>query len=584
MSADLEGVKLDSVDIIPAPLRSESQIISRVPPELLTAIFLYCAGHDFDSEESAKAHPFHDMTGARGRPSWISVTQVSQKWRQVSVGYPHLWRMIPNDLSTQWIEAHFEHSNSVPLIIEVNLKCEKWTAGDRLLRLLLTNTYRLQELYLVDRFASDQPIVPTLCKFVDPAPLLQTLIINGYEPDEYLPSQLFGGFTPSLRRLQLSDNLGLDSSSSFLRELREFHYGFASSIDSVIKVLKEMPKLEILDLTGVSDDWDGEDDIIISDMVQLPCLSEFIFKPLRLEDLYYFLAHSQFSPTTRLDILLALAYGSYVPRDNCWPQALDLVARHYLQPTRKSRGPFQDIFLHISPYSAAFIGWTSLQPAEPVIDTQGPWYTSLYEPSSDRPPHVPFSFHYPGDSQDAWGTFYVDMELMCFLFDVAHVRNAWLDVDTCCKRDLVELQPYVLKAAQSTSWIPTLRLLRSVQLLKLTWKAVRGVLRALVSVGLDLPGVPAGQPPEGRIGILCPNLHTLIIMEAKLSRKKSIFPDLLELVKRRHDCGAGIPELVLQGCKVGEKELRMLGRYTKVSRWGNGTGDGYFVLFLRTYP
>ncbi|KAI0066684.1 hypothetical protein BV25DRAFT_1417166 [Artomyces pyxidatus] len=84
--------------------------ISRLPSETLTEIFAYLPLSIHELKEYRQAGTF---------PRWLAVTHVSQHWRRDAYACRDLWAYIPLE-SVEWTRVALQHSNPIPIIIDVD--------------------------------------------------------------------------------------------------------------------------------------------------------------------------------------------------------------------------------------------------------------------------------------------------------------------------------------------------------------------------------------------------------------------------------------------------------------------------------
>ena len=212
-----------------------SHPIHNLPVELLELILFHCI---------PQARTTHLTAYKRGpcSPIWVNVTYVCHFWRQVALRYPHLWTHITTDLSLQWIIAFLDRSRSAPLVVEVDTG--RITLGVYETH-LSAHTFRMRELYLGSQsFTGGDP--GYLDSLRSPAPLLETLIID-MGPCGHVKWSLFSDSTPRLCRLWLHHSINAPSGGLLLHNLRYLKLESSlSMLEETFALLQRVPLLEIL--------------------------------------------------------------------------------------------------------------------------------------------------------------------------------------------------------------------------------------------------------------------------------------------------------------------------------------------------
>ncbi|KAI0061499.1 hypothetical protein BV25DRAFT_762979 [Artomyces pyxidatus] len=221
---------------------------SRLPPEILVHIFSYLFAVRTDlSCYSTKHLQLAIEQSAR-------VTHVCQRWREVALGAPLLWRNIIVPLkSEEWSRTIYNRAQLVPIVL-FWLRQKEWSLapGQRQAPPLpIEDLARVEQLKL----ASYDGEADALAKLLrTPAPILEVAEVFCQHVD-MSPADLFAGHAPRLRSLFLNQFPSFPWNSPILSnlvclEIRNDRMNVAghASPDSVLHALQKMPALEALAL------------------------------------------------------------------------------------------------------------------------------------------------------------------------------------------------------------------------------------------------------------------------------------------------------------------------------------------------
>ncbi|KAG2012989.1 hypothetical protein CC2G_009932 [Coprinopsis cinerea AmutBmut pab1-1] len=201
--------------------RNELSEISRLPPEVLTRIFvIYEEMCNPDSVDHTTWRP------VILKPyQWTDVTHVSRYWREAALGCPELWSNIRTS-NCNWAMALLERSKQAPISLDA-----MQAHGSKLEALLtdvLAQPQRLKSL----RLSGHSFIEKRLGEMTSPAPLLQCLTMRrgyvSYSSSEILPTTFLGGEAPQLQSLELNGYF-LPWDSTLLRGLTSLKLNFTPS-------------------------------------------------------------------------------------------------------------------------------------------------------------------------------------------------------------------------------------------------------------------------------------------------------------------------------------------------------------------
>ena len=220
--------------------RNSLAAISRLPPEILSKIFVCCAA------TYKPVQPTMD---------WVKVSHVSRHWRTVAIGCPRLWTTLVF-ARPRWVEEMLKRSKMAPLVInaEFGYLGPKSTEA---VQLTMNHISRVRELNIVSASSSFGKLFSNVPRA---APMLQVLVLststNHYaEPfrDNYsIPPGLFIDDSSQLRRLELIQ-CNLDWTSHLLKGLTHLKIhdtapGTRPSTLLFLDVLEQLPTLTVLDL------------------------------------------------------------------------------------------------------------------------------------------------------------------------------------------------------------------------------------------------------------------------------------------------------------------------------------------------
>ncbi|KAI0041168.1 hypothetical protein FA95DRAFT_1477476, partial [Auriscalpium vulgare] len=85
--------------------------IHRLPPEILTRIFMLCAEHSRDVWQKT-------IGIQRTTIGWIAITYVCRRWRQLALGFAGLWTMVTFTLGERWAEEMLKRSQARPIVVK----------------------------------------------------------------------------------------------------------------------------------------------------------------------------------------------------------------------------------------------------------------------------------------------------------------------------------------------------------------------------------------------------------------------------------------------------------------------------------
>src|ERR1700691_418192 len=167
--------------------RNSMSSVSKLPVEILSKIFSIRVSDALDSAGALEErHPFQ-------------FTHVCRYWRTVAINDPSLWTHIYT-CQGPWVVEMLKRSKSLPLTLEIE-HLRRQIKPQRLN--LFRHLYRVQNLRITIHSTAN------LRHYMDSldtaAPALVALRLKAWSPLVHypVPSSIFGGSVPKLRRLQL---------------------------------------------------------------------------------------------------------------------------------------------------------------------------------------------------------------------------------------------------------------------------------------------------------------------------------------------------------------------------------------------
>ncbi|KAI0350462.1 hypothetical protein OH77DRAFT_1364977, partial [Trametes cingulata] len=339
--------------------------IARLPPELLSEVFLHLVRRAF--EEIAAS--YYVSSGGSRFYKWIAITHVCNAWRAVALNTPRLWGHIVLTRSPVFAEV-FKRSKKAPLLVLAPVPSfARQTAA--LLHTIMLEPSRLQDL----RLLAPAHIVRATCqKLTGSLPLLENLVLADHsfaiegDTDEPYPPTSFAAPLPNLRSLEICrlvlswSNPLLSSSITELRVIGRFDMRrWLGSFDELLHALEVMSHLQVLELVEsiptLPEDTTGLPEPQRS--IALPRLRRLALTGPTL-DCAFLANHLVISSYTRIFLR-----GHYLDQDQ---ELLRFVQNH---ATRSG----QLLAVHLSrAFSRTFVmkGWLTpgLWPSDPLIEVQ----------------------------------------------------------------------------------------------------------------------------------------------------------------------------------------------------------------------
>ena len=224
--------------------------VSRLPPELLSEIFLHHAGHRAETTSCVPQ-----------LCEWIQVTHVCTRWREIALQCTTLWSRLRVPGPPAICEEFLARSKNTPLSMSLSFRpitrlgSNALKSSEDVVLLALSALHRVRALSLNDIWVVSDSILQRLS---GPAPFLESLSISGTsgslklaELCSSITSLLSQGETSRLRTLVAEIHTVEWSRISSLNlthlEIKgEYEVGRSKNTESFLKALARMPHLETL--------------------------------------------------------------------------------------------------------------------------------------------------------------------------------------------------------------------------------------------------------------------------------------------------------------------------------------------------
>ncbi|KAH8101117.1 hypothetical protein BXZ70DRAFT_109620 [Cristinia sonorae] len=246
---EISGDPMD-LDIVST---TPSHIVDRLPPELLACIFLFYAQEIRTRNVTEDGYP--------QRPySWLAVTHVCARWRQVALDTAALWRTITytNEVQQECIQEMFMRSGGSQLQLVICTVKNLWSSQ------LMADSFVPQHLKTLLCSMSRADVIELALSHklygeVSPQrmPLLTSLTVRCLAD---IPSFLDHSETPNLKELRLACDTALNTGSLdyshpvFKHPLTKLAIENTFFKGHILGVLGEMPALRHLSLHGTFED------------------------------------------------------------------------------------------------------------------------------------------------------------------------------------------------------------------------------------------------------------------------------------------------------------------------------------------
>ncbi|KAL0565993.1 hypothetical protein V5O48_016025 [Marasmius crinis-equi] len=221
--------------------------VSRLPPEILQTVFVHC--QYFDNGSAPLLF---------GQPAWLSLLRVCHYWRQVALEFAWMWTC-PDLRFPKLAEDMIRRAKNLPLAVEwAHYPDEAPPCHIRALWDALSHLPRIARLSVR---LNKHCVTDFMASMSRPALLLHTLEVHLDRARAFtytIPDSFLSGQAPLLRSLSLS-GLDLPWESPILRAtgLRTLHlfpnsdFQFRPSVSQLLRVLADMPNLQVLELVGM---------------------------------------------------------------------------------------------------------------------------------------------------------------------------------------------------------------------------------------------------------------------------------------------------------------------------------------------
>ncbi|KAJ7760560.1 hypothetical protein B0H16DRAFT_1532699 [Mycena metata] len=217
--------------------RNDLSSIGRLPPEMLSKIFLFVQSNTL---------------------SWIEeVSHICRHWRAVALNCPNLW-CFPIFSRSKWADEMLKRSKMAPLSIRLDLDVMSITPGMLdAVHSSLGHISRIAELELFVGNSIDSSPIHTMLNITDPAPYLHSLSLSssGYNGEHFaIPAAFLNGEAPRLCKLELIgfsipwDSPLMSNNLVHLKIHDPGANGRPSSMTELVEALGRIPLLETLEL------------------------------------------------------------------------------------------------------------------------------------------------------------------------------------------------------------------------------------------------------------------------------------------------------------------------------------------------
>ena len=253
--------------------RNDLSPTGRLPPEILSRIFSFHAINQPISRHRRCGAPPSSSSPIRLGKTWIIVTYVCHRWRQVALADPNLWRTINFDLGAEWTQEMLARSKAAPISYSRKLSLPT-RVSKRMLRMHLDDESHLRKhLSHVQRLALSgdvESLAPAVRALTTPAPQLESLELlptafRSRQGCIILPSDLLAHNAPKLREINLS-GCAVPWDSPLFRDLTHLNIHIPSFVpfpltaqydllsiptfERLLSILEAMPSLQVLTLRG----------------------------------------------------------------------------------------------------------------------------------------------------------------------------------------------------------------------------------------------------------------------------------------------------------------------------------------------
>ncbi|KAA1470639.1 ATP-NAD kinase [Dentipellis sp. KUC8613] len=336
----LRASNLDKSTLVDPSGRDPTRLL---PNELLAHIFLsYRAWQDVAYSDSS---PFEEP--ARGHPTWLSITQVCRRWREVAISCSRFWEIIPIH-NPECTKEMLQRSKNIPITVsnsghpvslQDSLACQEAT------EIALSQSARVVEMRLEELTApKSDSVIETFTSLAISHPLssLERLKVTYHTNWCVLPSQLFRN-SPRLQRLQLfrcslpwGEALSL-ANITYL-DLSVDVYALMPTASELLDALASMPKLRTLIL---NDSVASSPNVSASRKLALPCL-EFLSLNDDVQACADFLGCLEAPPDVDLRLyLIQIAYPSDFMQSES--RLIEMLQKYCGERCKRARSSLEDL-------------------------------------------------------------------------------------------------------------------------------------------------------------------------------------------------------------------------------------------------
>lgn len=320
-----------------ADKRNTLAVIYSLPPELLSTIFLFYKQLMHGSEASLSM-------------SWIWVTHVCKRWREIALALPQFWDTISVNKSQDYVHAMLSRSGSIPLRLvgEVNEQNSKHA-----LNLLFEKSGRLTEInFKLVEIGSDvtEEWMRNITSRYPTLRQLKRITVEDMKREEFIidwfNERIIGDRAPGLLAVCIRNYEAVDLTESVFANLT--HLALLGSDYKVtpaecgifLEVLADCPRLQSLELENTSPDTHSDQDSTppSTAVIKFPHLQILIMKDW-LEYISHLLDHLDYSPHTSMFLELSVPYWTESKQNN----DLDSIASQFHRSWLISQRPPLDM-------------------------------------------------------------------------------------------------------------------------------------------------------------------------------------------------------------------------------------------------
>ena len=199
--------------------------------------------------------------------SWIAVTHVCRRWRQVAISDPNLWNTVVFDLGVEWAEEMLARSKATLISYSQEFGFEPWVTTRTSHDDEVTPSRHLSHIRRLALSGTPEYFVPAVRALITPAPHIESLeLLLDADSDSCitLPSDLFAHNAPKLRHVTLAC-CALTWDSPLFRGLKHLEIQIPPiapstptarsdllsipTLEQMLSILEAVPSLQVLTLS-----------------------------------------------------------------------------------------------------------------------------------------------------------------------------------------------------------------------------------------------------------------------------------------------------------------------------------------------